>query len=151
MCPQTNGCVVADSIMVFRRDDATIAALRARPENTALLDAVEMTSAHGDLGEVVTRYARSTGSMRVIPTADADFAALVATRSGHDVVVVAATGMSSLLIRTEDVPPGARLGHEQAPELGAGWWRVNPFDADVSIPDTADELQRWFTAASRWP
>ncbi len=137
--------------MAFRRDEPTIAALRARPENTAVLDAIELTSAHGDLGEVLTRYARSTGRMRVIPMADADFPALAATSVVNDVVVVAATGMRALLIRTAAAPPGARLGHEQATDLGADWWRVNPFDADVSIPDTADELQRWFTAASQWP
>jgi hypothetical protein len=136
--------------MAFERDHAVIAALRARPENAGVLDAVDSTSAHGDLGEVLFRYARSTGAMRVIPMAAADFPALVATRADDDVVVAAATGMHSLLVRTKELPEPARLSHERAPDLGEDWWHVHPFDAQVSSADIAEELQRWFIAASRW-
>lgn len=134
--------------MVFERDEAAFARLRARPENEAVLDAVESSSAHGDLGEVVFHYAASTGGMRVLPVAAADFPALVATPSDRDVVVMAASGMRWLLVRVGDaVPDGARLAHEEAPELGPGWWRVNPFDPAVSRDDTATELQRWVSLA----
>jgi len=134
--------------MVFERDEAAFARLRARPENGAVLDAVESSSAHGDLGDVVFRLAESTGAPRVLPVAAADFPALVATLRDGDVVVLAASGMRWLLVRVGDaVPQGARLDHEEAPELGPGWWRVNPFDPAVSRDDTATELQRWVSLA----
>ena len=136
--------------MPFDRDDALIAALRARPENAGVLAAVESGSAHGDLGDVLFRVARSTAGMRVIPLQAGAFPALVATPADEDVVVVAASGMRSLLIRVAEVPEEARLSHERAPDLGSDSWRVNPFDPDVSTPRTAEELQRWFAAASRW-
>jgi hypothetical protein len=136
--------------MALHRDDALIAQLREDERNAAVLDAVELTSAHGDLGEVVFRYGRTTGGMRVIPMASADFPALVATPADRDLIVVAASGMQHLLLRVREVPEGVRLEHEAATELGVGWWRVNPFDAEVSIPDTACELQRWFSAAARF-
>jgi hypothetical protein len=136
--------------MALQRDDPVIEQLREDEHNAAVLDAVETASAHGDLGEVVFRYARTTGEMRVIPMANADFPALVATPADRDLVVVAAAGMRELLVRVDEVPDGARLEHEAAAELGAGWWRVCPFDAEVSIPDTAAELQRWFSAAARF-
>jgi hypothetical protein len=136
--------------VTFEWDEALLAALRSRPENAGVLDAVGTTSAHGDLGEVLFRYGRSTGGMRVIPVAAADFPALVATPADDDVVVAAATGMQSLLLRTREVPARARLAHERALEVGADWWRVHPFDPEVDKAETADELQRWFTAASTW-
>ena len=130
------------------RDDALVARLRLRADNMAILDKVESTSAHGDLGEVVYRFAPTTGQMHVIPLSSAPFPALVATPHGSDVIVVAASGMSRLLIRVNDVPEGACLAHHSAPQVGPDWWHVNPFDRDVSIPDTAAELQRWFSAAT---
>ena len=50
--------------MAFQRDDALIARLRQLPGNKRVLDTVERSSAHGDLGEVLFHYAASTGSMR---------------------------------------------------------------------------------------
>ena len=134
--------------MPFQRDDALVTALRMRPENAAVLDAVEATSAHGDLGDLLIRLARSTGGMRVIPMASTEFPALVATPADQDLVVAAASGMRRLLIRTEHEPPGARLGRDRNPDLGGDWWRVDPFDPAVSREDAAQELQQWFLAAS---
>jgi hypothetical protein len=136
--------------MALQRDDPVIEQLREDEHNAAVLDAVETASAHGDLGEVVFRYARTTGGMRVIPMATADFPALVATPADRHLIVVAAAGMRELLLRVNEVPDGARLEHELATELGTGWWRVHPFDPDVSSPDSAAELQRWFSAAARF-
>ena len=134
--------------MAFRCDDELIEQLRLRADNRAVLDLVESSSAHGDLGEVLFDYAKATGALRVVPLASTDFPALVATPRDDDVIVAAATGMQSLLLRVGDEPPdGARLGHEPVPEAGPGWWRVNPFDAEVSRANTAIELQRWFGAA----
>jgi len=136
--------------MGFQRDDEAIASLRLRPENKPVLDAVESASAHGDLGEIMFRLARSTGGMRVLPMSSTEFPALVATRADSDAVVVAASGMQMLLIRVAQVPVGAELHHEEARELGPDWWWVNPFDSSVPIAATKVELQRWFTAASIW-
>jgi hypothetical protein len=132
----------------FQRDEALVARLRQFPGNDAVLDLVENTSAHGDLGEVLFRYAASTGPMRVVPLRTEVFPALAATAADSDRIVAAATGMRWLLLRTGDaVPDGARLTHEVAPDAGPGWWRVYVFDREVSRADTEVELQRWFTLA----
>ena len=52
--------------------------------------------------------------------------------------------MRELVLQVDTPPEDARLEPELLDELGAGWWRVNPFSADVSIPDTDSELRRWF-------
>jgi hypothetical protein len=63
-------------------------------------------------------------------------------------IVACAAGMRSIGLRSGATPPAdARLDHREAPELGAGWWWVNPFDAEVSLSDTDAELRRWFRAA----
>jgi hypothetical protein len=136
--------------MGFDRDPARVPELRAHADNRAVLDATEGRSAHDDLGEVLLRFAASSGSLSVLAVGPGAYPALVATRPGDDVVVAAARGMRDLLVRAgPDGVPTARLAHEPVPELGTGWWRVDPFDPDVSIPDTEAELQRWFTAATR--
>jgi len=136
--------------MAFVRDEALIAQLRRLPVNVAVLDAVESTSAHGDLGEVVFRYAKRCGDMRVVPLRSEVYPAIVATPVDGDVVVVAASGMHALLMRTGDAPERPRLPHELVPELGEGWWRVRPWIAEVSAEDAAVELTRWFSAAERY-
>jgi hypothetical protein len=132
----------------FTRDDDLVAQLRQRPDNAAVLDLVERSSAHGDLGRLLFDFAKTTGAMRVVPLASHDFPALVGTPPDSDIVVVAASGMLRLLFRAgEDEPAGARLERERATDLGPEWWRVNPFDREVSRAATALELPRWFTTA----
>jgi hypothetical protein len=133
----------------FRRDDALLAGLRAQEGNAAVIDALEATSAHSDLGDVLFRFARSTGQLRVVPLSSSTFPALVCTRAGDDRIVAAASGMQWLLVRVDELPDDVRLHHEPAPELGHGWWRVHPFDPEVSADDAVDELQRWLSAATR--
>jgi hypothetical protein len=136
--------------MPFQRDDALVERLRAVPGNEPVLDAVESTSAHGDLGDVLFRYARSTGEMRVVPLASHDFPGLVATPRGDDRIVAAATGMQWLLLRAGTEPPeGAQLTHEPDARLSSEWWRVHVFDFGVSRAVAEVEIQRWFDAASR--
>lgn len=122
--------------------------LRSRSENAAVLAAIEGCSAHGDLTEVLAEHARNAGGMRVLFVADADCAALFATVRGSDTIVVAASGMSNLMIRAGHRPVEAELTSEPVPSLGNGWWRVNPWDSEVTIADTDHELDRWFALAT---
>jgi hypothetical protein len=134
----------------FQRDEALIAELRRRPSNQGVLDTVEGSSAHGDLGEVLFHYAASTGGMRVVPLRTEAFPALVATAPDDDQIVAAASGMRWLLIRAGDEAPTAvRLAHDAAPDVGPEWWRVYVFDPEVSRRDIDTELQRWFDAAAQ--
>ncbi len=132
----------------FQRDESLIARFRQRPGNQGVLDAVDPSSAHSDLGEVLFHHAASTGGLRVVPLRTEDCPALVAVRTDDDQIVAAASGMRWLLIRAGvELPSGARLAHDAAPDVGPEWWRVYPFDAEVSRPDTDADLQRWFDAA----
>ena len=117
------------------------------PDNRAILDIVAKASAHGDLTAVVARVAGAIGGLRLVDLHDAPFAAVVGTAKGANRIVVAAWSQSALALRVGREPPEARLSHELAGDLGPGWWLVNPFDPEVSIPDTEADLRRWFTAA----
>lgn len=112
-----------------------------------MLDKVERASAHGDLGEVLFRQARRFG-MRVVALSSQHYPALVATASGSDLIVAAAFDQHALLLRVgSGPPPNTSVRHDPVPDLGPEWWRVNPFDASVSVTDLEAELTRWFAAA----
>ena len=123
----------------------SFADLERIPANEAALARVRDTSAHGDLTEVVHRYVPGgVPGLAVVPVGDGDFpAVVVASRDGA--VVAFATGMRLLALRVESPPDGARLEPEPLTDLGPRWWAVNPFAAEVSIPDTATELRAWFS------
>ena len=81
----------------------------------------------------------------MLDVGEGDYPALVAVR-GDGEVVAYAVSMRDLVLHVDAPPDGARLEPERLDEIGPRWWRVNPFAADVSIPDTAAELRRWFAA-----
>jgi hypothetical protein len=122
--------------------------LRSRSENRAVLGAIENDSCHGDLAEVLEEHAQKAGGMRTLFVSGADFAAMFATVRGSDKIVIAASGTSNLMIRSGGRPESAKLTATPSPNLGSGWWRVNPWDAEVSEADVDRELDSWFALAT---
>ena len=86
--------------------------------------------------------------MRALHVSDMDFAALFATVRSSDTIVIAASGMRNLMIRSGGRPEGARLTATPLPNLGSGWWRVTPWDVEVSTGDAERELDSWFALAT---
>ena len=122
--------------------EPTMDDVRRHPANAEVLERVEGGSAHGDLAEVLVRYVRDVGGLTLIEVGSG-WPAIVAARQDASVVAYV-VNMRELVLQVDTPPEDARLGPELLDELGAGWWRVNPFSADVTIPDTDSELRRWF-------
>jgi RNA polymerase sigma-70 factor (ECF subfamily) len=113
--------------------------LRALPANAAVLAYTESGHAHSDLGGALHQHAREAG-LRVVAVGSGDFPALVAA-TGGGLAVACALGMARLGLRAGAEPPaGAQSDHTPAPELGEGWWWVDPW---------APGLSAWFEAAAR--
>jgi hypothetical protein len=117
---------------------------RRLPGNRTVVERIETLSAHSDVAEVLFVYGRERGYHVVLIEPGADYPAVVALRDDATIVGVA-YGMSELVLHVSE-PPGSRLPHRRDPDLGPGWWRVAPWNVDVSIPDTQLELRHWFSA-----
>lgn len=129
------------------RDRATLTMddLRGHPTNSRVLKRVEGREAHGDLAEVLVRYAAVHRGVQVLYVSDAEYAATVVARPDGQIVAYAES-MRELVLRVVAPPDGARLDPECVDGLGPDWWRINPFSAEVTRADTDAELRAWFAA-----